>query len=278
MSFNNFKPELWAANILTDLDENLQLDKDCNHNYDGEVKKAAKVKILGLGDATMKPYKGGRIGDPETLQDTSITMDIDKQDYLFLEVGDIDKIQANPNLSKAVRGRAVQSMAEKYESYIAKEALNAGKMSEEITISTEITDQEENEKLIANEIDKGLLYLRNNNVPYNRRTVIELTPDIADLFTNRLIALKTQNDDLIKQGIIGTYKHAYVKMVNNLYQTKNNAYCMIRTCDAIAAGKQIDELEPVRPSDMFADCLKGLLVCGTKMVRPKECYTMKIKL
>ena len=108
-----------------------------------------------------------------------------------------------------------------------------------------------------------------------QRVVIELTPWAYDIFENKIIELKTQNDELIKKGYLGQYKNAYIKMSNNLYNDKTDDYLMIRTNRAIAAGKQIDKVEAFRPEKRFMDAIKGLLVFGTKTVRPKELYTIK---
>ena len=50
---------------------------------------------------------------------------------------------------------------------------------------------------------------------------------------------------------------------------------MLRTDRAIAAAKQIDKVEPYRPEKRFAEAVKGLMVYGTKTVRPKELGVIK---
>lgn len=267
MSYNNFKATVWSANILRDLEKMAVLDKDCCHDFDADIKKAGKVKILGVARPTIGDYDGTDIDGPEDVKDTSVYLDIDKAKYFNFGVDDIDKAQTQKGLMPALRAEATAGLTEAYEYDIAKESMNAGKKTTSSTISS-IDD-------MKNLIDKGLVWLRNNGVPLTQRVVIELTPWAYDVFENKIIELKTQNDKLIQQGILGQYKNAYVKMSNNLYNDGKDDYLMIRTNRAIAAGKQIDEVEPFRPEKRFMDAVKGLLVYGTKTIRPKELYTIK---
>lgn len=233
----------------------------------GEIKQAGKVKILGVARPTIGDYDGTDIDGPEDVKDTSVYLDIDKAKYFNFGVDDIDKAQTRKGLMPSLRAEATAGLTEAYEYDIACEAKNAGKKSASSTIS--------NADDMKNLIDKGLVWLRTNGVPLTQRVVIELTPWAYDVFENKIIELKTQNDQLIKQGILGQYKNAYVKMSNNLYNDGKDDYLMIRTNRAIAAGKQIDNVEPFRPEKRFMDAVKGLLVYGTKTIRPKELYTIK---
>lgn len=267
MSYNNFKPEVWSANILRDLEKMTVLDKDCCHDFDGDIKQAGKVKILGVARPTIKDYDGKDIEGPEEVKDTSVYLDIDKAKYFNFGVDDIDKAQTVKGLMPSLRAEATAGLTEAYDSAIALESKNAGKKTQSVQITTE--------DAMKKEIDKGLVWLRTNGVPMTQRVVIELTPWAYDIFENKIIELKTQNDELIKKGYLGQYKNAYIKMSNNLYNDKTDDYLMIRTNRAIAAGKQIDKVEAFRPEKRFMDAIKGLLVFGTKTVRPKELYTIK---
>ena len=267
MSYNNFKPLIWSKNILRDLEKMTVLDKDCCHDFDGEVKEGGKVKILGVTRPTIKDYDGTDIDGPENPPDTSIYMNIDKAKYFNFAIDDIDKAQTKKGLMSSLRAEATAGLAEIYDYSIASEAVNAGSKTNSSTIAT--ADE------LKNLIDKKLVWLRNNGVPLTQRVVIELTPWAYDVFENKIIELKTQNDKLIKQGILGQYKNAYVKMSNNLYNDGKDDYLMLRTDRAIAAAKQIDKVEPYRPEKRFAEAVKGLMVYGTKTVRPKELGVIK---
>ena len=103
MSYNNFKPEVWSANILRDLEKMTVLDKDCCHDFDGDIKQAGKVKILGVARPTIKDYDGKDIEGPEEVKDTSVYLDIDKAKYFNFGVDDIDKAQTVKGLMPSLR-------------------------------------------------------------------------------------------------------------------------------------------------------------------------------
>lgn len=267
MAYNNFKPTVWSKQVLRELEKFLVLDKDCNHQFDGEIKEGGKVKILGVSRPAIKEYTKQKIGMPEELEGTSVFLDIDKAQYFNFGVDDIDKAQATKGMMESYRTEATQGLAEVYDSHIAKEALNAGKKTSTQKIDTEAAAKKE--------VDKALVWLRTNGVYTSRRTVIEVTPWYYDLLMNNVIELKTNNDEMIKDGVLGMYKGAYVKMSNNLYNDGTDDYMMVRTDKAIAAGKQINKVEAYRPHERFEDAIKGLIVYGSKTVRPKELYTIK---
>ena len=81
--------------------------------------------------------------------------------------------------------------------------------------------------------------------------------------------LKTDNDELLKKGIIGMYDGCYIRPTNNIYKSGTDYYAMIRTKRNSFAGG-IDEVEAYR-RELFSDAIKGLNTFGAKVVRPKNC-------
>lgn len=266
------KPTVWAAKILTDLPKFTVLEKDCTSEFAGEIKRGGRVKILGAGRPTIKDYDGTPIDAPENVETSAIYMDIDHQKYVNYGMDDVDKVQSVKNYLQTIRTQMTEAFAEQYDSDIAKEAVNSGNSVSTTSISS--ADD------LAAAIDTGIIWLRNNGVKTTERTVLELSPYYYDMFTNKIIDLKTQNDALIKNGDLGYYKGVYVKMSNNLYKKSvsgtNCVHLMLRTTRAIAAGKQIEKVEQFRPEDLFYDAVKALLVYGIKVVRPKELYTIRV--
>ena len=82
---------------------------------------------------------------------------------------------------------------------------------------------------------------------------------------------------MLKKGIVGMYDGCKVSISNNPYTSGTSYYGMIRTDKAIAYAGQVDITEPYRPHDYFKDAVKCLTVFGTKTVRPKELYGLRVK-
>ena len=244
----------------------LTANTDAYIDFSGNNTRTA-VLITASAAGTVTFYHGDAINGPEKIDGTKIIMDIDQAKYYNYGIDDTDRPGLKNGAENVMRQEAAAGLAEEYESYIGSMAKNSGNKA----ISTAFSSAAD----LKAAVDKGLVWLRNNSVPMTQRVVIEMTPDFYDMFENSVIELKTQNDELISAGIMGQYKSAYVKMSNQLYNNGTDDFLMIRTDRAIAAGKQIEKVEKYRPEAYFQDAVKGLMVFGAKVVRPKELYTIK---
>lgn len=268
MSYANFKPIIWSAHIQHELKKYTLFKEDCDYKYEGEAGKGKTVKILGVGRPTIGDYTGQEIGAPETVPDSSVYLLIDQAKFFNFQVDDVDKAQSKEGLMPALMEEAARGLAENEDSYIA-EALgkNAGKKSASAAITTE--------EAAAKAIDDAFVWLWKNGVSNKDKVTIYLSPEFYNLFKNRLVALKTNNDDLIAKGVVGMYNSAKVKMTNNVYNDGTDDYIIVKTSKAYAFCNGIDETEAYRPEKLFSDAVKGLDTYGGKMVRPKECYCIK---
>ena len=124
-------------------------------------------------------------------------------------------------------------------------------------------------------IDKLFVKLWNQGVSTKDKVTMYLTPWFYSLFQNKLIELKTNNDELIAQGVLGLYNNAKVKMTNNAYNDGTDDYIIVKTSKAFAYCNGIDKLKPYEPEKGFAEAVKGLNTYGGKMVRPKECAVLR---
>ena len=98
MAYKNFIPEIWAEAINRDLERLHVFADGTNRQYEGEVsQKGDSIRILGVGKPTItSTTKDGftKLGEAETVEDTSITMKIDQMAYFNYKVDDIDKRQS----------------------------------------------------------------------------------------------------------------------------------------------------------------------------------------
>ena len=268
MSYANFKPIIWSKKIEHELKKFTVFKEDCDFRFEGDAGRGKTVKILGVGKPTIGTYTGSSIGTPETVPDSSVYLKIDQAKFFNFQVDDVDKAQAIEGLMPAYMEEATRGLAEMEDSFIAQElGTNAGSATASTSITTETG--------MATAIDNAFVYLWNNGVSNKDKVTIYLTPWAYNLFKNRLVALKTDNDDLIAKGVVGLYNSAKVKMTNNIYNDGTDDYLIVKTSKAYAFCNGINETEAYRPETLFSDAVKGLDTYGGKMVRPKECYCIK---
>lgn len=267
MAYGNFKQTFWSKHIQHELEKKAILAEFCNKEFQGEVKQGNQVKILGVGRPTIGNYTGASIGDPETVEDSSVFLTIDKAKFFNFMVDDIDKAQSVPGLMESLMEEATIAMNLQIDTDIAALAVNAGTKSATTQINSAATAK--------TAIDAGILALRENDVPITADVVLEIPPLVYQWMKDKYIELDTANSEMMKKGIMGFYDNVRVRVSNNLYNDGTDYYAMIRTKKAIAYVNQIDEVEPYRPQGLFSDAIKGLNVYGMKVSRPKELYAIK---
>lgn len=269
MSYANFKPTVWSKFIQHELPKFTVFKQDCDFKFEEDAKQGKRVKILNAGRPTIKKYIPNKdIDSPERIADASSYLDIDQYDYFNYGMDDIDKAQAMEGVMEALQEETTRALAEAEDIFCAtKMAKEAGFKSESTKIST--ADD------AKTAIDKIFVQLWNQGVSTKDKVSMYLTPWFYNLFQNKLIELKTNNDELIKKGVLGLYNSANVKMTNNAYNDGTDDYIIVKTSKAFAYCNGIDKLKPYEPEKGFAEAIKGLNTYGGKMIRPKECAVLK---
>lgn len=269
MAYENFKPTVWSKYILREMERKCKLTDDCWKQFEGDAKRGREVKILGVGAPTIGNYTGASIGAPEMVADSSSLLKIDQAKFFNFAVDDVDRAQTIEGLMEALMDEATRAMAVIRDKFVAAQAVGAGAFSPSAAITTAANAKKA--------IDTGILWLRENDVDVEEGVVIEIAPFLYQLLRDQLVEFKTDNDTLIKKGIVGMYDNCRVKLSNNLYSDGTDTYMMIRSKHAIAFAGGVDEVEAYRPQDLFSDAVKGLNCFGAKVLRPKELYVIKAR-
>lgn len=269
MSYANFKPTVWSKYIQHELPKFTVFKQDCDYKFEGEAGQGKRVKIQNVGRPTVKDYIPGKpIDDPENVGETSAYLDIDQFNYFNYGIDNIDKAQAQEGVMEALQTESTRALAEKEDIFCATQmAKNAGIKTDSTKISTEAEAKKA--------IDDLFVKLWNNGVSAKDDVTLYLTPWFYMLFQNKLIELKTSNDDLIAKGVLGLYNNAKIKMTNNAFNDGKDDHIILKTSKAFAYCNGIDKLKPYEPEKGFAEAIKGLNTYGGKMVRPKECAVLK---
>lgn len=286
MSYANFIPGVWAEGITRELERLCVFAEDCNRSYEGNVKKRGEsVTILGVGKPTIKTLakkaRNGAIDDAETVEDTSVTLEIDQIRYFNYEVGDIDKAQAVGGLMDALAKETSEGLASAEDEHIASFAddANVKKLygsSPKKIVSGDAGDGEVN---VLHAIDEAIQKLYENDVSGNTKIVITVSPRFYTIFKRAYVGLDTDNSEMLKNGKVGMYGDVVVKRSNNVHKSADGTvdHIMIRTQRAIAHVRAMVHTEAYRPEKKFSDAVKGFTLFGTKVVRPKEIIDINVK-
>lgn len=275
MSYRNFSPKIWAKQINRELERAMVFAEDCNRQYEGDVKQMGDtVKVLGVGKPTITKQVGGSIvlKDPEAVEDTSVDMVINRVAYFNYLVDDIDRRQAVGGLMDALSAESSEGTANAMDEDIAAlagtdDAPKLFKSTTAITVDN-----------ILKQIDLGVQKLMENDVKPETKIVVTVPPWFKTILRQAYVQLDTNNSAMLKNGRVGQYDNVIVKMSNNCHRNSDNGHdIMLRTQRAVAFANPLTHVEPYRPEKRFADAVKGFVLYGTKIVRPKEMIVLNVK-
>lgn len=267
MAVTNFIQSIWSKKIQDDLELKTKLVANCLRDYEGDVKYAASVKILGVGEPTIGTYDSSKDIDIEEMSDKGQLLTIDQANYFAFYVDDINQAQSVPGLKERYQEKAVHGLAVKRDTYVANLIKGATNATTVATLSREA---------VKEGIDAAIVALRERN--FDEDGVIEISPLVYNYFKNELITLSTNNPEYIKKGIVGVYDGFEVCMSNNMAKDSTHVYCDIRGKKAIAFAGQINEVEALRSERRFKDIVRGLDTFGSKVIDEARIQVVKIPL
>ena len=112
MAVSNFIQSIWSKKIQDDLEIKCKLVDNCLRDYEGDIKHAGSVKILGVGEPTIGAYDGSQDISIEEMSDKGQVLNIDQANYFAFYVDDINKAQSVPGLmEKYQQKQAVMTAA-----------------------------------------------------------------------------------------------------------------------------------------------------------------------
>ena len=273
MAITNFIPTIWSENLYTELDKQYIAVKNCNREYEGDIKGCGSaVKICGVGDISVFDYtKNTDLSAPEELSESERSLLIDQAKCFNFQIDDIDRAQSVPGLMNAAMKVAANALSNAADSYVYSLYGEAENM---------IYNPEPTVDNILDTFLEARKELYKNNVTDSSDVIFEVSPDVAELIIKAKINLATDNAATLENGCIGSIAGCKVYVSNNIVQIdedgmKNNM-CIARTKRAIAFAEQLSEINAYRPEKRFADAVKGLHLYGAKVVYPKEMVALNI--
>ncbi len=258
MSVNSFIPKVWSARLQENLHRQLVFGRLCNRRYEGEIRQwGDTVHIDSLTDVAVKPYTpGADIDDPETLSGTDRTLVIDHGAYCHFLLSDVDAAQARADLMDAAMRSAARRLAEDAEDYILSVIRADAGIKQTLTVP-------------AGGMYEAVLRIRTAldeaNVPRSGRALVMPSSVEAELLKDARFA--TAATVMGEQGLCeGSVARA---CGFDIYISADlNGEIVALTEDGVTFAQQIVKLEAYRREKGFDDCVKGLSLCGAKVIQP----------
>lgn len=293
MSLNQLIPEVWTAQILSNLSKSLVYGQPgvVNTDYEGEIANAGDtVQISSIGRVSVNPYtRNEPITAPEVLSGYQRTLKVDQAQYFNFMVDDIDAAQQKPKVLREASQEAAYSLRDVADQYIAGLYVDAartiGSDADPVTVVPSDPASEERaayEVLVdlatmldekytdANGIEQG-------GVPDDGRFCV-VSPSFYgklrkdDRFVDASASGTTMT---LRNGQVGDAAGFRVLKSNNVPKVAGDGSATFSNEKIIAGhsmawtyAEQINKTEGYRPPDHFSDALKGLHLYGAKVVRP----------
>lgn len=266
MSYQTFKPEVWAELTNRNLNKQLVFGALANRNYEGKIENmGSSVRVPSIGSVTVGDYTGADITFQE---DTGAyqTININKAKYFALKMDDVDKAQAIPGVIEALTDQAIYEMADVVDTELAKlyakcKSKVAGVIGTD-KVSDKIID-------LAVKMDE-------DNVPTANRWLV-ISPEIYGQLIKEVPTIsKGENTLGINQSyFIGSWGGFTIYKSNNVQKTAKKYHCMAGVSAGLTLAMQINKMEAGRFEKSFGEYVKGLQLFGCDVM---ETETGKTKL
>jgi len=262
----NFKPIVWSAHIERALKRNMVFEGLCNRRHEsgsGIKKVGDTVKILGVGRPTVGQITDPKatLGTPENITDNSALIKIERLDYAYYLVDDVEKVQSMDGYVEALNSETAEAMAQSIDAYIAGKVTGAGQAPAAVA------------KLTKANVGRTLLsaqeLLMEKDVPFDKCVAV-ITPKAWTRLREAVGAELTDNKDVVERGRMGRYTGIEIYVSNNIYNDGTYDNMMVMTRNALALFEQINEVEKFRESNYLGDIIRAIHLYGADIVRAQE--------
>ncbi|WP_017972519.1 hypothetical protein [Actinopolyspora halophila] len=297
MALAEFKPEIWASSVQSNLDKSLVYAQSgvVNTSYEGNISQAGDtVHINSIGRVSVSDYSQTTgLSDPETLTSYQQSLLIDQQKSFNFMIDDIDMAQTQPKLMSEATSEAAYALADVADQYVAGLHVDAGKtigsdgspvtivaqdpgtgersaygalVDLSVQLSSSVTD--------ANGVVQG-------GVPTANRWVV-VDPEFHGKLRmdNRFVdASRSGSTETLRNGEVGRAAGFRILVSNNVPTVSGTP-----NVKKIIAGhpmgwtyaEQINKTEAYRPDKFFSDALRGLHLYGAKVIRPEALAVLTV--
>lgn len=274
MSVQNFKPEIWSAQILVALRNKLVYGQPTvsNRDYQGEISsRGVSVRITSIGDPSVFDYNSGDTINYEDVETAGHDLVIDQGKAFAYKLDDVDKAQVLVSPMVQMANNAAYKLADRADAFLASKytgvtaANTVGSTGAPINIYTTPTDA----------YDKVLVPLRTKmnraNAPTEGRYCI-VSPEFTGslLKDDRFIKVnESGTSEGLRNGMVGRAAGFDILESNNTpVPTGDVQVVQAGYPGALTYAEQILETEALRLESTIADAVRGLHVYGGELIRP----------
>ena len=272
MSIDNFKPTIWTAKLLENLNYQHVYAQLANRDYEGEIKALGdSVRINSIGRITVSAYTPNSTSISwQELQDASQVLVIDKDYYYAFYVEDVDNVQTKPKLMNDAMKEASWGLVETAEDLLSAILYNgtaSANVLTAVTVGTGAGDDDAYETLVDLDVK-----LTENNVPRNADRWVVVPPWYEGLLRKdpRFVSFGTDKNrsELTTGESIGNASGFKVYISNNVPTSSTAYYVQAGYKGAWSYAEQILKTEALRIQTAFRDGIRGQHVWGAKVTRP----------
>lgn len=271
MSFETFKPEVWAQSIVDNIRLNSVAVALSNRNVVAN-KSGDKFHILGLNaTSTQTQADGTDITYSEvTGTDTEFTYNLKKANGVLIY--DTDAVQTDVNFQNAVIDDMGYQLTQDYDSAVLGDYATWTSYGTDEVVGTDAAGIPDLCADIALQMDEA--GMRQDG------RFLTVTPKLRKAFNIYMASRNTPLGDSVAQnGFIGSACGLQLYLSNNITTETGTSHCLAGVMGrGIATSEQIQpsSVEILRDKDAFADYLRSRLLAGYKTYKAAEVFNVNI--
>jgi N4-gp56 family major capsid protein len=273
MAIAKFVPNLWAAQLLVEMQKAHVATSLVNRDYEGIIRaQGDTVTINTIGAVTVSDYEKNKdLADPEELTTEDQKLTISQAKAYNFQVDDVDAAQSAGDVMASAMSQAAYALSDAADAYILGTiAAGAGVQLDAVTLTKD--NAYEAFVKLATALDV-------NNVPNQGRSVV-VPPEVYAmlLLDDRFVKASdaaTANNALVN-GLVGQVAGLTVYKSNNVVKADSTFTVTAQIPQATTYAEQVLKTEAYRLEKRFADAVKGLHVYGAKVTRPKCIASLKV--
>lgn len=258
MTVQSFIPSVWEGKLLANFHKTSIAD----------VITTPPTEIVGnkvifnrVGSVAVKDYAGSVAFD--SLSTSAVELDMDQKKYFAFKVNDVDKVQAAGELVDSHTAEASATLQETVDSYVLGLYTGAGSQ-----IGDDTTPKALDKTNVYDYIVDLGTKLSEKKVPKANRFVV-INSAVLGLLSKD--ARFTAQPVVLENGVVEGQKINGMQVVvsEEVANVSGKLKIMALHSSAIGHGKQLNQTEAIRLQDDFADGIRGLMVFGSKIIRPE---------